>query len=284
MICKPPPVDRAVVWYDWCMIRTRDFILYLTVLGFVLLGATYTGFSERAASTAAVIMLPEVAEAPTVSAFAYERPNTLAQRWQELRQRLAGGEGYRRDAPAVFTSVDQTAAQEAAEATSSAGFSGVRSVQWCGAPVPAAMVASWPAGGTLRVVEGQRTLVVETTEEINNGSTTEMVLTEEIALALPIRTVRSTFDSCVPDTLVGVTTAGQPLLNDAASTYQNFLETQVVGYTRDGFAVYGPVADAAQLDACGGRYSLNGQYQYHVRTNEPFILGCYAGVPINIDI
>jgi hypothetical protein len=126
-----------------------------------------------------------------------------------------------------------------------------------------------------------RVVTTRVRETVSMGSTTETVLTEETFTTLPIRSVRSTFSSCVPDTLIGVTVAGQPLRNEMAAQYFGAPATQVVGYTRDGFGVYGPIADETLLDECGGQY-VGGQYQYHVRQSEPFIIACYAGVPAEL--
>lgn len=71
---------------------------------------------------------------------------------------------------------------------------------------------------------------------------------------------------------------------------------ELLGYSMDGFAIYGPLADDEldQLDACNGM-TVDGTYRYHVRTFEQvdesleycndenpetnwnYILGCYSG-------
>jgi hypothetical protein len=259
------------------MIRTRDFILYLLVLGFVLLGATYTGLASRTVTEIESYFIPGDSVATAVEAYRVERPQTGQSRWEELRQRLAAGEGYLDDRPAVFTSVDQEAANTAAQDASSTAMVGDRAVQWCGVPLPG-NIASWPSATTLSIVEGQRVVFAEETSVVTVGTTTETITEEVVVASLPVRSIRSTFDSCLPDTVIGISAAGQPLLNDQASQYAGFASQQVVGHARDGFSIFGPVADPESLDACGGRY-VNNVYQYHVRVDEPFILGCYAGVP-----
>jgi len=260
------------------MIRTRDFLLYILVLSFVVIGASYTGFSGRAVAEVQELFFTSSApvESTAITPSASDERST---RWAELRARLAAGDGYLDDAPPVFTSVDQTAQQLQAEAaTNTPTFTGTRTVTWCTGPQPSRLLANWPAQAQLEMVEGQRVVTERVAEMVQTGSTTETVVREEFFLSLPVRTVRSTFTSCLPDTLIGITTAGQPLLNSDAARYANVSMTQVIGYTRDGFSVYGPVADEAVLDECGGQY-VAGQYQYHVRLSESFILACYAGVP-----
>lgn len=266
------------------MIRTRDFFLYLLMLAFVVLAAVQTGVSQYAVEGWRELLLPRTAEAPTVPAYVPGASNDVSARYAALRERLAAGDGYIEDAPPVFTSVDQTVvASTNSPSTSQSVPAGSRSVQWCSGPVRAD-VSMWPTNDTsLAVIEGQRVLQSTVTTETTVGTTTTQTTETVTHLALPIRSVRSTFDSCLDSTLIGVTTAGTPLLNDLASQFTQANETTVVGYTRDGFAVYGPTADPSQLDACGGQY-VNGSYQYHVRSDEPFILGCYAGVPSSIDV
>lgn len=52
----------------------------------------------------------------------------------------------------------------------------------------------------------------------------------------------------------------------------------VVGYARDGFAIYGEGIDEELLDSCGG-YDNGLGYRYHIRERELFVLGCFAAVP-----
>jgi len=263
------------------MIRTRDFLLYVLALGFVLLGVVYTGFSSRVVAEVERVLLPATAEAPAYGAYAPTSEQNVAARWQELRSKLAAGEGYIASAPPDFTSVDQRAlAAQVADATSSqATLTGERAVQWCNAPIPALLTSRWPNDTRLVVTEGQRIVETVRTNTVQTGSTTETLTSTETLLALPVRTVRTPFDSCLPDTLIGVTAAGQPLTNDQAELFTNVAPNQAIGYTRDGFAVYGPLPDSSDLDACGGRY-VGGVYRYHIRVNEPFIISCYAGVPV----
>ncbi|XP_066289094.1 uncharacterized protein [Branchiostoma lanceolatum] len=56
----------------------------------------------------------------------------------------------------------------------------------------------------------------------------------------------------------------------------------LVGVAADGFPIYGPVDEtgrtltSADLDECHGR-EVNGQYQYHITADYPYILSCFRG-------
>lgn len=263
------------------MIRTRDVILYLSILGFIVLGAVHTGLANRTTSTIATFFGSDI-PAEEVSAFLIADESDPTSRWQELRERLAAGDGYAADAPAVFTSVDQIARAEATSTEPDTVVNGDRAVQWCGSPLPNMLVGTWPTETELTQVEGQRVITSTVQTEVTIGTSTETVTETATVATLPVRSVRSTFESCLPDTLIGVTPTGQPLTNDQAPQYTNTAPTTLLGYSRDGFAVYGPVSDPSVLDVCGGQY-VNGNYQYHIRSNESFILGCYAGVPVQLN-
>jgi hypothetical protein len=53
----------------------------------------------------------------------------------------------------------------------------------------------------------------------------------------------------------------------------------VVGYAKDGFAVYGDDSSASgKLDSCNGHYDSTRGYHYHTTgTTAPLIIGCYMG-------
>lgn len=262
------------------MIRTRDFFLYLVALFFVILAATHTGFSKTVGEELrALVKFGTPSE--NIAALTNEDEDARLTRLTALKSQIAAGEGVVSDAPPDFESVDQRRAAEAASTSPENGFVGDRTAQYCGAPVAPLAVQTWPRDNTLRLSEGEWVVFENITETVTIGSTTGDQLVEVPYLALPIRSVRTGFDTCLPDTLIGVTTAGQPLRNENAGLYAGFAETAVIGYTRDGFTVYGPVADASVLDSCGGQY-VNGRYQYHVRTGEPFVIACYAGIPVEL--
>lgn len=262
------------------MIRTRDFMLYVLVLIFLLVAVAATWVRDPG-NDGAVSYIPEFSNETTeVDVFTERDVDTKAARLQELKAKLASGEGQLVSAPPVFTSVDTVVIDAPASSTEGAE-AGSPTVRYCGAQIPHPISFDWLNNATLAVL-GQTARVTAVAQvEVQNGTTTNITIEERVLADIPLKTVRSTFDSCLPDTTIGVTGAGTYLTNtDAARYYQTSSET-LIGYSRDGFPIYGPAADDAELDSCGGQYE-NFTYQYHVRVNEPFILGCYAGVPATL--
>jgi hypothetical protein len=56
----------------------------------------------------------------------------------------------------------------------------------------------------------------------------------------------------------------------------------VIGFSLEGYPVYGPYADAigtphTGLDACNGKVDGNGNYGYYQSNTFPYLLGCAAG-------
>jgi len=264
------------------MIRSRDFFLYVVALAFVVLAATYTGFSQKLSAELSQLVLFND-PVPVLTGTAVESVDDRAARLRAMQASIAAGDGVVADAPPDFVSVDQLRAAEAASTSDSNSqpLFGSRTVTYCGVSSTPTIVATWPTQTELRTSEGERIVFSSVTEQVTVGSTTQTQLVQLPFVSLPIRSVRTSFDSCLGDTLIGVTPTGAPLLNTSARQYVNTNQATLIGYTRDGFSLYGPLAEESVLDACGGYY-VNGRYQYHVRTAEDFILACYAGVPVSI--
>lgn len=267
------------------MIRTRDFILYCVILVFLLMGAIYTGFMSLDSDPRISKVAFDADTTTTLTAYTEETEDSFTERITSLRAKLSSGEGVIESAPPVFTSVDQLRAQEAASSAAAVATSsvGTREVQYCGAPIVPAILATWPTITNVQTVEGEAVFYTEATTEVAVGTTTSTVVETVAAFTLPIRSIRTGFDSCLPDILIGATTAGGPLLNTSVTRYSSVSAATQIGYIRDGFPLYGPVPDETLLDSCGGQM-VNGAYQYHVRPSEPMLIACYAGIPATISL
>eukprot|EP01050_Picozoa_sp_SAG11_P007206 SAG11_NODE_591_length_8314_cov_3.988314_2_plen_2490_part_01 len=65
--------------------------------------------------------------------------------------------------------------------------------------------------------------------------------------------------------------------------------SSLVGWARDGFAVYGPYDETGNftypealggtLDRCNGRIGIDGRYRYHLTPLSPHTIGCFRGTP-----
>lgn len=184
-----------------------------------------------------------------------------------LQQALARGEGLSAGEP-VFTSVDTPAVPTSSEPVIGA------TLTYCGnLATAAAIAAGWPADASVTIAAGRR--VVRAPAESPVGTTT--VATPTVLLDLPLVAAVSS-DVCLDHEAVGVSAAGDLLLNSSASQYAGASQLELIGYARDGFPIYGPRSDGVALDQCGGVTTPAG-YQYHVQPNIPALLTCYRGLP-----
>jgi hypothetical protein len=279
-----------VIWYHGDMIRTRDFILYLSVLIFLVLGATYTGV--RDVRDIAFSMLPPFDADLEGDTLPVAAPDTTLDRSAiiaRLRERIARGDGYREDAPPAVTTFVEDVASSTDETilvdapTMEENNTGMpRSVTYCGGSA-APFSLSGAEIGSVETVGGVRVLFGYAAAASSTATTTPP---RPIVGTLPVATSRAAVDSCLPDLLIGIRRDGAgwvPLTNEQARAFAQFSSDALIGYARDGFPIYGPRTDGQSLDRCGGLV-VNGQYQYHIRADELFILGCYAGTPVPLKL
>jgi hypothetical protein len=251
------------------MISSRDFVLYVLVIMCLVGGMLFTLAREGVRDP--VAFSEEVTEYGVVPTDPKYDTN---QRLLTLQQKITSGDGLLESAPPVFKSLDQLRAESAAEeaAAEEAASSTALTVQNCG------FVANGPLWSGIEEVEVQPD-EIEFISYQTVGTTTEAVVT----LTLPRRTIRSSFESCIDNRVIGATTNGDPLFKTEVSRYRAVSSATRIGYLRDGFALYGPIADPTTLDRCGGRY-VGGVYQYHVRRDNPTLISCFAGIPAAVSI
>lgn len=265
------------------MIRKRDFILVVAAGVFLLLVASTMRFGDahdgvlRSVDGDALVSRESEYDAEVVGRADAEL------RTQTLREKLSAGEGVAEEGEPILTSVDDALAAEAAAeaellAELEAETAASRVVTYCSGRRSHSSVATWPAAPRLEVAAGEYRVVYETQEVTTVGTTTQTTTASAQWQRVPVRTVRTGFDSCLPDSTIGVTPAGRPLENTSAPLYVNTSPQTLIGYTRDGFAVYGPLPDESVLDSCGG-LSEAGAYRYHAAADGSALIACYAGIP-----
>jgi hypothetical protein len=155
------------------------------------------------------------------------------------------------------------------------------------------------------------------------------ILQQNIFLQLPGLPLGAAIPSCVPQGIIGFTVSGAALYNaldasgrDAAAHevqdhcaghpqsagqyhYHSWSpcfadiagasgrHSDLVGYARDGFGIFGPIGEMGQtltnaaLDVCHGHthaVSWDGQstvlYHYHMTREYPYSVGCFHGTPV----
>lgn len=256
------------------MIRTRDLLLYVLVLVFLVSAIGYTVVSDiTVAQGKAVQTITHISSdesmATVYGAVAAKDTDDRAAYIAHMRAKIANGEGEIPGAPIVFTSVDSDSYGDVA-----GEISVTRSVSWCPLPQDVHEIAlNWQSSEvTVSVMDGMR-LIMQGDQAVAEDSAASFAL-----LQLPIMKTRNGSDTCLAHEVIGVAQDGSLIRNDEAWRFVSAGESALVGYALDGFPIYGPRADTTGLDSCGGMNGGSG-YQYHIRADEDFILGCFAGTP-----
>ncbi|MDA8597171.1 hypothetical protein N9L26_02425 [Candidatus Pacebacteria bacterium] len=265
------------------MIRTRDLFLFAVALVFLFGAITFTIAHDRSGMVGGVTERLAFADDDTMgeigvaSSSALDRQQNLA----VLRDKLARGEGKISQGEPVFTSVDTPKIVEGdTEIVLDLDTSVTRIEQYCSVVLSASeVIQNWPlTTAEIQVADGYRKVVgTETVEEVV-GSTTIPIETQVEKLRLPLTPVATGGQICLDSQLIGVALDGSLIKNNDTWRFRTFSESTLLGYARDGLPIYGPGVDDSLLDACGGYVGPAG-YQYHLRPNEPFIIGCYSGMP-----
>lgn len=253
------------------MIRTRNFLLYVLALVFLVssigymvsrdIAAAYRSNTSQVAFVAAEPVEVDVVATSTIA----DRSAYIAR----MKEKIARGEGIIEGAPVVLTSVDSTPVPPAMVPVTD------RTVLWCPAQESVdAIVSSWqPSLIDIRTAEGAR---IVTRGLFDASSSRGEMAIPDVLLQLPMRSARASYDSCLSHDIVGIALNGSLIRNNDAARYQD--AHGLLGYALDGFPIYGPATPQTPLDACGGTDTGAG-YQYHIRADENFVLGCFAAQP-----
>jgi hypothetical protein len=265
------------------MLRTRDFILVLTTVAFLVLAIGATVFTQwQTASEQKTQLRPAVTQdgeysAVTVNSHEFSR----AEKLQEMRDKIAASGQLSITAPKPV--------EELAEATAStspdAPKQRVTGLQLC--PGYAVANVNWsPVGIQIEEAEGAR-LVYKMREEPpavvqNAGATTSPIIMQpqrDVLAQLPVRTVPAVSPACIPSDVIGIATDGSLIRNNEAGVYGIFNSSTLVGYALDGFPIYGSAAEVS--DTCGGVMKAEG-YRYQISPQRETILNCYSAAPIRL--
>jgi hypothetical protein len=137
----------------------------------------------------------------------------------------------------------------------------------------AAFSGSWDSRG-LKVAdrEGVRQVYRET---LVGTSTTP---TKTVLLEIPLRS-KPVAKTCIPSDVVAISVNGSLIRNNDARAYAGTAPDTMIGYTLDGYPLYGGLAVSA--DACGGAV-VAGQYRYGLQAERDTILRCFVATPISL--
>lgn len=263
------------------MIRTRDFLLFVVTIVFLLVGIGVTvwqDISSREPSAEPIgvnITTPPPSPDSEVllsSDTGLDRAKKLAAMREKVAERRASApDPVDNERDALPTTTSESVALEA---TSTAG-----AVERC--DTYSASDTAWPTQTvSVETREGATVVVYEEIAQAEPTSTTSQASSSvQVFWQLPVPQLAAG-SSCIDHAVVGVAFDGLPLRNDEADLYSVFRSETLVGYARDGFPIYG-TNDAAELDECGGVMTPQG-YRYYLSSERETILSCFSGTPASL--
>lgn len=128
-----------------------------------------------------------------------------------------------------------------------------------------------PANLKFDVVEGARIVYREDMSSSTLSSQT-------IVLQLPLRSVPFGDSQCLKTSVVAVALDGSLIHNEDYTAYKVFGAETLIGYALDGFPIYG--LNSTETDVCGGVVD-NGQYKYYLSSEREGMIGCFASTPVS---
>lgn len=256
------------------LLSTRNFLLYLLLVGFLVVGVTTTVLVKQSPQEATVIVGVQSETEPTYEAEAVV-PEKLdrAERLASMRAKIAalGDSIFAAPEPDVVPDAPVVTPEEETPRTEPL---------LCSSYQPE--TKPWnPGQVTFTVVEGARlvTRAVEVATTTASGTPFTSVETE-VLLQLPLRSAPLGTPSCLPTDVVGIAKDGSLIRNNEVKLYTVFGADTLVGYALDGFPIYG-TGSGTVLDSCGGTSTL-GQYRYYLDAKRTHIVNCFAGEPVKL--
>jgi hypothetical protein len=263
------------------MVRTRNFLIFVGAIGFLVVAIAFTLLLSNGSSVG-LGYVPTSDFDMTTATYTAEVamvPDTRADRLATMRRKLSEikTEFTAPVEPATKSTDETEVVPETPTDTTKPKTETPTTVTLCPSSRTQAMV--WPvAPQKYAVRSNQRVFYTEVVVPAVDASSTP-VITETVALTLPLRTEALSFTSCIASPVVAVTTTGLPIRNSDFSKYQGVGAGTLIGYSLDGFEIYGEAGPDVVTDTCGGS-AQSGAYRYYLSDTRPGILGCFAGIPV----
>lgn len=253
------------------MIRTRDFLLFILIVVFLLMGIGTTLIYERINTVAGTVSKVDFdKETVEIEVIAVTSENDREANLARLKEKIAAGESISvpdidtvavPEPPVLDTNITNRVANYC---SNQANYSQLK--------------ADWPKKIVMREVEGARMVYEQVMVVASTASSTTPEIEEIPLLQLSLNQVRDSEDTCIAGDVIGITTTGALLTNNDVSRYGGVSDLTLIGYALDGLPIYGNRANTSHLDNCGGVSEPLG-YRYYLRPGENFILGCFAKTP-----
>lgn len=268
----------ALLWYDSGMIRTRDFLLFLIAVAFLVVGISVETakrwFVDEEVNVE-MIIVPDFADTDTkqkeigaeiVSRANIDREGNLARLRKQLSSFIANAP---KKEEIIAMPVEEELPAPDTTTPGTVGTSGT--VMLCGGYK--SYSGAWP--NQLLNIEEQEGVRV-----ISKPANGVSVLEAEVVAVLPIRNIGNSFSpTCLSSDVVAVAQSGSLIRNSEYAGYLAFPEHMLIGYTLDGFPLYG--YSEREVDRCGGAL-VDETYRYYLSQSRESVLDCFVALPISL--
>ncbi len=257
--------------------RTRDFILFLLTIAFMIVGITSTVRNDLKNKNhqAAVMQFND----PTSSDINYsavlpedstdERPSRL----NALREKIAEVLSNDDTEPGLDEEVEVLAVTPTEEIPLEKPST--NSVLLCPNYSPSQL--NWnPKDLHFEIVEGARIIYRESSTAL--VETTDLNESREVVLQLPLQTFPLSTKSCLKTDVIGIAFDGSLIKNSEQAIYSIFNSETIIGYALDGFPIYG-LNNSLTTDECGG-VLVSDEYRYYLSAERNGVLGCFSNEPV----
>ncbi len=257
--------------------RTRDFVLFLSAIAFLVIGITSTVSTD----------LQKVGDIPFLNFSSHDEEygvvvidsdNNDRQKQLALMRDKVSQTEINNNLAAVISAPEAKNMEENKNGEESTKVETVTGeIKTCSAY--SSFTGSWsPQGLSFEVVEGARLIYRESQNSVVAGA--EPITDSELVLQLPLRTVPFGAKNCLNSDVIGIALDGSLIRNSDYTAYKIFDNQTIVGYALDGFPIYG-LNKTVKTDQCGGAVE-SGQYAYYLSSEREGMLGCFSGLPVSL--
>ncbi len=257
--------------------RTKDYLLFLLTVAFLVVGITSTAKNDHLnhKQKATVIAFEDSSGGEVIykAVLPEEKSDGRASRLSLLKEKISSLiiQTVKEPEPEIAETKPTLTTETVTKANGIALCPSYQSIN----PI-------WsPSDLMFEVVEGARLVYrnVEDTPVVDElGQPVPSQTMKEVVLQLPLRTFPSQSKSCLSSDVVGIALDGSLIRNNEDSLYKVFGNETLIGYSLDGFPIYGLNLNL-ETDNCGG-VMVEGEYRYYLSSDRQGVLGCYSGIPV----
>lgn len=253
------------------MVRTRDFILFLLVVAFLLLSILGT---ELWRSWRTLPFMASFLEGSETAEVAYEASVPAPEDDRGSRLEILRAKVVARLGATTPTESESTPPVTKPTPTATTTPPKAAAVNTCASYQP--LVVAWtPQQITAENREGAQVYFERGVPDPLSSTTPEI-----IRAVISLRSWPAGSPVCLPTDVIGIAVDGSLIRNDELALYTVFGENSLVGYSLDGFPIYGPSSVAT--DVCGG-VVVGGQYRYVLDSERPGLISCFAASPSSLN-